>query len=254
MHDYTNGMATKTLRYYPNGTLQQTIIYKQEDGWPRERLLYEADSAGNININRGNGTHKDINIFTTGDITEYYTMEGPFKLGAKDGLWKGKNNWGTTFEETYDRGKLLSGISKGANGRTYHYTHKFEYPAYKNGRIRFEDFIFTRMKHPADTAGLIMTSAHRLKLSYTIDETGKPVAFRGYRADNNTEVYLDMRLGLPRCTAATLRGVPISYPVIYNHSIPDINMKIMWNESIQPPATNAKSPFNTNTYLNGTLR
>lgn len=46
MHDYTNGSVTKTLRYFTNGALQQTIIYRQEEGWPRERLLYEADSAG----------------------------------------------------------------------------------------------------------------------------------------------------------------------------------------------------------------
>jgi hypothetical protein len=247
MHEYSNGVITKTLRYHTNGTLIQTLLYRQEDGWPTMRILYEADSTGKPNIEKGNGTRKESGTVNMVSLSENYTVEGSYKLGAKDGTWKGSNDKGTTFEEVYDRGKLMSGTSKSADGKKYTYKKTLEYPEYKAGRASFERIVREHLKHPEDTLNLGTKWPHQLLLNYTIDKKGRPVAIRAYNPNTKTETYLDLKYGIPDWSPATIRGVPVEYFVNWNAYVPLNKLNLV---PLTAPV-GVKLPFNTDIYIKG---
>jgi hypothetical protein len=211
MHQYNNGSPTKTLRYHPNGTLVQTIIYKSEPGMPYMRMIYEADSAGNANILNGNGIRKEKAVFKNGEFSEKYEWQGAYKNGARDGLWKGSDEYGITFEELYERGKLISGKSIGADGKKHHYTIMFENATYDGEFGEVEKSIKAALKNQGDTARLKSNALHVLRLSYTVNNKGVLEDIYGYNATDLSPVLLDMKPIVIKANPAVLRGVQVKY-------------------------------------------
>lgn len=241
MHEYSYGRAVKTLRYHSNGILLQTIVYGSVPGMPYQRLMYEADSLGKANIINGNGTHTDTGVLIRGMLTEHYTMFGQYLNGAKEGIWEGVNDKNIHFSEKYIKGKFISGKSKTSEGKTYNYIYAFEYPIYSDNRFRFELWVKNHLKTPADTLHLNYRTSRWLQLNYLIDENGKPQHIKGFKPDGITQVDLVLERNPPKWAPATLRGVPISYQIMYNQGTVDFN---------KPMIFTGLKPFQTDIYLN----
>jgi len=214
INQITKGRHIKTIGYYPNGILMQVIDYR--NGWPQELVAYDADSLGRVHIVNGNGSRRETNTLRAYNMLEHYTMEGPYKDGLKDGLWKGTDDSGVAFEETYEVGKLISGKSKTATGEKYHYTKLYEYPKFAGNIDQFESHILPNLKNPADTANLAFFKPGLLRLSYVINEDGSVTDLTGFTKHGHAPVKIELKSELPKCEPARLRGVPINYPVPNN--------------------------------------
>jgi antitoxin component YwqK of YwqJK toxin-antitoxin module len=211
---YENGRLVKTIGYYPNGILLQVIDHINT--WPLTLVAYDADSSGHVHIINGNGRRIESDSLRFYHFSERYIMEGPYKNGLKDGLWKGADERGFTFEEKYDAGKLISGTSKTAEGKKYHYTKFFEYPTFNGNIDKFESHMLPHLKSISDTTGLRFFKPGFLRLSYVINEDGNVIKLTGFKKQDLSPVNLELNAGLPKCNPAKLRGVPTSYPIANN--------------------------------------
>ena len=217
--EYDNGRLLKTWRFYPNGVLMQvTSTINSIPNTPVSTILvnYDADSLGRVHIANGNGIRQETDTLKSFNIREQYTMTGPYKNGLKDGLWKGTDNRGFEFEETYDAGKLISGTTKTTAGKKYHYTNLYEYPQFNGDIDKVESRVIPYLKNTADTTGLRFFKPNLLRLSYIINEDGRIIDIKGFKKLANAPIPLQLKSELPKCDPARLRGVPISYTITSN--------------------------------------
>lgn len=216
VNQFTKGRRIKTTGYYQNGVLLQVIQYRT--AWPQQLIAYDADSSGRVHIINGNGVRQETDSITIPafNVHQHYTMTGPYKDGLKNGLWKGSDDRGFTFEEKYGDGKLVSGITKTADGKKHHYTRLFEYPKFKGDVDHFEAHILPALKNQADTANLKFLKPLFLNLSYVINEDGSVSNLIGYKKHDHTQFQLELKGTLPKCEPAALRGVPFSFTIKNN--------------------------------------
>lgn len=229
----THGWLSKTTGYYPNG-LVIYITYGIHLP-PFEVVVYDADSSGNVHIINGNGARQETDSIRFSG--EHYTMKGPYKDGFKDGLWKGTDDRGWFFEQSYRKGKMISGTVITTAGEKYHYRQFFQFPDFDG---KFDDFnrdILANLKNKRDTSDLEFLKPGVLHLSYVINEKGEVTQLKGFRKNKGGMVALELRANRPKCTPAKLRGVPMPFVVADNRTV---NLGL--------------ANFNTDIYLNGQLR
>ncbi|MGZ3755334.1 MAG: hypothetical protein ACXVJE_08960, partial [Mucilaginibacter sp.] len=180
-NQFSKGRCIKTTGYYPNGVLLQVIEYRTT--WPQQLIAYDADSSGRVHIINGNGERQETDSIAIPafNIHLHYTMTGPYKDGLKNGLWKGTDDRGFSFEEKYEAGKLVSGTTKTPEGKKYHYTRLYQYPKFKGDIDKFEVHILPALKNKADTTGLKFFKPGFLNLSYIINEDGSVSNLTGYK-------------------------------------------------------------------------
>jgi hypothetical protein len=232
--EYKNGRLLKTTGYYPNAVLMHVLYYPKQ--WPFPQIAYDADSSGTPHIVNGNGSRQESDsVFAFG---EHFTITGPYRNGWKEGVWKGKDDKGLVFEQTYQAGRFISGTTITNTGKKYHYNRFFEFPQFSSDFNKFEHGILANLKNPADTAGLEFFTPGYLHLSYVINEKGEITNLHGFKKHGKVMVNLELKRDQPRCKPAMLRGVPVPYPI----------------------ADNANSitrgrllPFNTDVYLKGQI-
>lgn len=97
------------------------------------------------------------------------TASGKIKNGFKDGIWIGQNKISTTtYIETYENGKLKTGISKDKLNMEYPYTEVFKQPKPKKGLDHFYKFIGKNFNIPKNASNI----NGRILLGFVINKDG----------------------------------------------------------------------------------
>lgn len=208
-HEFESRHPTKTFRYFQNGALMQYVLHDNKTFI--DRIMFEADSLGNANISNGEGAGKQTLTSMHDSFTETVSMEGPFKNGLKEGLWKGTDDKGLSFEQIYEKGRVVSGTSRTQSGKSYHYTIEFKYPVLKGGHLGMNTWVKENMESPADTASFKYLFQGDLRLTYHINDKGEITKIIAYKASDNEAVALKLKKSPPKAGPALLRGMPVSY-------------------------------------------
>jgi len=226
-----HGWPARTTGYYPTGNvIYITYTIRQ---WPMELVIYDADSSGNVHIINGNGARQETDSVRFSG--EHYTMKGPYKNGFKDGVWAGTDDKGWVFEQTYHKGRLISGTVR-TTEKKYHYKQFFEFPDFDGKFDEFNRRILANLKNKKDTSDLEFLKTGVLHLSYVVNEKGEITQLKGFKKDHSGLVPLELKHTRPKTTPAKLRGVPIPFVVADNYTT---NVGL--------------ANFHTDIYLNGQL-
>ncbi|HEX8039757.1 MAG TPA: rhomboid family intramembrane serine protease [Chryseosolibacter sp.] len=121
----------KWQTYHANGKLEAEIFYNNG------RFVHSMwDSLGNSLVVDGNG--RDIRRYPNGVIAQ----EGEYRYGLKDGYWYGRYaNGEMYFEETFNRGRLVSGKSRSPEGETFVYDESSLYPMPEGGFEKLQQYV-----------------------------------------------------------------------------------------------------------------
>lgn len=175
---YGDGQQIDTAeRYYRNGILKEREAYllgKKEQSStliPDEykRLVYYADSLGNVQVEDGNG-HAEI-VYNEKDVER-----GLYAEGLRVGRWEGTFRKGKyRFEEWYEEGKVSRGLSVDSLGRQYPYEERDVSPEYSGGVNGFRKFIGQNFQYPrkaiqAKVQGIVV-------IAFVVDTLGTPMDF-----------------------------------------------------------------------------
>lgn len=117
--------------YYPNGNL------KSEEKLFSKSLRRKVDYPKIVNFWNKDGTQT---VIKGNGIYEYENKNGEVEVGTlndglKVGLWKATKNGKVIYEETYKKGKFVSGVSFDNKGNKYSYKQIDEEASYKTGGI-----------------------------------------------------------------------------------------------------------------------
>lgn len=179
--------------FHPNGQLASEGHYRKgqkdgtwknfyENGSPRDVLIYEDGQAfveqhwndeGTLILNQGNGPYST-------QITEAgkrIRLEGQYSNYLKAGIWKGFTPDGQLyFEEEYDDGRLIRGVSYHDDGKSYHYFKERTLPSPEKGMKHFYDYVLNRISYPVKA--LKNNTQGQVLLAFVIDEAGNLVDTR----------------------------------------------------------------------------
>ncbi|HEY0054151.1 MAG TPA: energy transducer TonB [Pedobacter sp.] len=136
--------------YYKNGRLKlRESLQKPQSSDPKipaksdYRLWDYFDSTGVQIIKDGNG------IFKSNKDDSEIIEEGIYKDGLKEGTWIGEYpKYSASFVEKFEKGKLLSGISKLQDGTVTEYTSEDVMPEYKGGIQKFYSYVSRSFIYP----------------------------------------------------------------------------------------------------------
>ncbi len=171
-HYIKNRMNGLTERYYRNGQLKEQIHYETDTAGQSgtEPVIYLNslyDSLGTAMVTDGNGyarypSNKGRDI-----------EEGSVVAGVRSGVWKGNfQGQRYTFEETYEQGKLISGVSKDSAGNTFPYTRVYVGPEFPGGMKEFYTQVSRNYRYPQEAIRQRVNG--ELHIKFVIDTTGKP--------------------------------------------------------------------------------
>ncbi|MES2651576.1 MAG: energy transducer TonB [Bacteroidota bacterium] len=199
---FSNGKLHKQIEYLPLSTLLAMEIATLNSN---SKLIYLADSLGAVQVKDGNGYVKTIEIIGKGEQTE----EGGYTDGVKHGIWKGSGTaFGTSFVETYEKGKLISGEST-KEGVKYSYTNLGQPPSFKGGVNKFYEYVSYAVRYPSDAVRERVGGT--VVLEFTIEKDG-----RTSEVDVKKSVFpsLDDEAKRvvkfsPKWIPGTMRGVPV---------------------------------------------
>lgn len=182
----------KVISYYENSNKKSQIIYKDfikvgdcefwyENGTKKiDGKYFEIDNDGmpssilNVtNFWNENGEHKVQN--GTGDFIDdekenygHCLSSGKVKNGFKDGLWTGSDKQNEfSFEENYENGKLIAGVSTDKNNTKFNYTKVSKRPEFKDGISGLYKYMKLNLNLPPN-----VTANGKLKIGFTIDKNG----------------------------------------------------------------------------------
>jgi len=155
VHKYQGGqLSGEQYLYYANGKLNEVRNYadKNADLYNRAYLIVEQnDSTGKSMVTNGNGHYQIIQNGIMTNMRTSVQAEGDVKNGLKEGVWKsviGKDS--VKLVETYEKGKLITGIATFANGDTSKYNQPEKLPEFKGGMQAFYRFLSKTVRYPAD--------------------------------------------------------------------------------------------------------
>eukprot|EP00388_Colpodella_angusta_P010773 GDKJ01027893.1.p1 GENE.GDKJ01027893.1~~GDKJ01027893.1.p1 ORF type:complete len:493 (-),score=55.85 GDKJ01027893.1:159-1553(-) len=116
--------VTKICKWFVNGLMASVIINTRNESGSIDRYLTVWDTQGKQIVQNGEGNFE----YCERKNGEVIFHSGVVKEGLKEEQWKGKTTNGEVlFEETYQKGKFVKGISFD-NGQTFEYD-KQEVPA-----------------------------------------------------------------------------------------------------------------------------
>jgi membrane associated rhomboid family serine protease len=117
--------------FHDNGRLASEVYY--DNGYFLKNLW---DSLGNKLVSNGEG--RDLERYPNGVVA----VDGEYKNGHKDGRWYGRHQNGDLyFEEIYNDGRLVSGKSRTAEGRTFVYDATSLFPLPAPGFPKFNSYL-----------------------------------------------------------------------------------------------------------------
>lgn len=220
-HFFNNGTIYKQLEYLAFKKDDQQAIGINSDianflADENSKLIFQADSNGVVLVKDGTG-HV---IETSKEGNNELVIEGDYKDGFKEGLWKGKHLTGNSgFEEIYQANKLVSGIRL-IDGKEFSYKHIISPPQFKKGVSDFYRYIGNAIRYPADAARNNVTG--KVVLSFVVDKDGSITDVFVVRSvslsiDQEAKRVL---ISSPKWIPALERGLPIrvrySLPIGFN--------------------------------------
>ncbi|MBE8719183.1 energy transducer TonB [Sphingobacterium pedocola] len=173
-----NKLIDTTKRYYRNGVLKETMIYLKSMDSSGEfplsdkdsRLVYYADSAGNVQVRDGNGTIERVSHGT--DIER-----GNYTAGRREGRWEGTSQKGKyRFEEWYEKGILSKGMSTDSLGNEYPYQQRDVQPEYPGGIQGLRTFVAQNYRYPPRAIHAKVVG--QVVISFVVERTGRPSDFQ----------------------------------------------------------------------------
>lgn len=171
-HYFNNGKMHKQveyLPYIPQGVPSPATVLAMEVATfnPNYKLIYLADSLGVEQVKEGNGYVKQVERIGKEEQIE----EGGYTDGVKHGVWKGSSAASlTSFIETYEMGKLVSGEST-KDGIKYPYTDFGQPPSFKGGTQKFYEYVGYSVRYPSDAVRERISGT--VILEFTIERDGK---------------------------------------------------------------------------------
>ena len=196
-----NHRTDTTLRYYPNGVLKERVIYSQST--PDTRLVYYADSLGNIQVEEGTG--EAVIDMGNGDVEQ-----GHYRGGLREGHWTGTfQKTKCRFEEWYEGGVVTSGITTDSLGKQYTYEQPKVQPEYPGGVHNLKQFVAQNYQY---TKAAIQARVNgQLVIAFVVDTTGIPTHYEvvndlGY---GTAAAGIDVLKKSQPWTPGYQRGVPV---------------------------------------------
>lgn len=196
--------------YYPNGKLKLAYEYpfKVENDITKVTdtlILVYQDSLGKRHLHNGNG-YAEI------DYKNSTLEKGNYENHKRIGKWTGTfSNGKYSFEENYDKGKLISGITRDSLNKEYNYdnTNFMIEPTYPGDIVALRKFIANSYQYPREAVQNRVKGT--VKLSFVIDQEGNMVDIKvdedlGY--GTGTEGIRVLRRA-KKWTAGYMRGVPV---------------------------------------------
>ncbi|RKR81611.1 TonB family protein [Mucilaginibacter gracilis] len=211
--------------YYPNGKLYTYKQYPADKAAPKTifnfnfTLITCNDSTGKPFVVDGNGYYIGYN-----DDFTAIEEEGNIKAGLRNGGWKGgygSKSYKITFTESYDKGKLLQGLSNDAKGKNYKYTERGTMPYFDGGDESFGRFLRDNIKYPKKARENNVTGT--VFLSFVVEKGGSLTAFEVLRnpGDGLASEALRVLKQSPLWMPGTMYGRPVrvQYTVPINFSL-----------------------------------
>lgn len=195
-YSYLDAEAQKlngaSITYYKNGNKRSLITYDNgkpignffvwyENGNPKEESFYldvawaSAKHLKMINYwnEKGEKTVTNGNGFLESK-DNYYSETGFYKDGFKDGKWIGTSTKNTFhYEEIYDNGELISGISIESDGVKNEYSSLETKPEPKKGINHFYEYIGKNFTYPREAYKLDIKG--QIIVAFVVDKEGKIV-------------------------------------------------------------------------------
>lgn len=219
--NYKNGKPIeKGFFYFKNGKLKKQFEYLPDDSnaklapnpnsmqFPNEpmgKVIYLADSLEKVFVKDGNGRAVELSKEKDDEFIE----EGDYKDGVKSGIWVGKYHSGkSSYEETYQVGKLLSGKSV-KDGITYSYNVLGTPPVYKRGVGDFYQYLGRSIRYPLEEAKRNVSGT--VALAFVVEKDGAISDIKVLRSVSpsiDEEAIRVVRYS-PKWQPATYRGLPV---------------------------------------------
>lgn len=218
---FSNGKLhkqTEYLAFVPQGNVSPSTMLAMDKAPfnPNSKLIYLADSLGVEQVKDGNGYVKTIQLMGKDEQME----EGSYADGVKHGIWKGSATAsGTSFVETYEKGKLISGESI-KEGVKYPYTDWGQPPSFKGGINKFYEYVGYSVRYPSDAARDRIGGT--IVVEFTIERDGrtsevgvKQSVFPSLDDEAKRVVKFS-----PKWIPGTMRGIPVrvryTIPINFN--------------------------------------
>jgi TonB family protein len=224
---YTNG-TKQSIYNYRNNKLVDTCIRFFSNGKPEEIRYYDPSSKDSlyriVQIYYEDGKpilDETGSGFIKKNTSKYKTVEGSYKDGRKEGVWKEYDlKKKEELEEVFVNGIFQKGISKDENGNTYAYTIKEKLPEFKGGIPAFYKFLSNKLTYPSEARSRRIQG--RVVISFIVDETGKLGEFKVLKSvssDLDTEALRVMALS-PKWQPGIQNGRPVkvlySVPIMFS--------------------------------------
>jgi TonB family protein len=219
--NYKRGqLINEQYYYYPNGKLGEVRSYP--DSLNRNKPAFNQtylvttfnDTTGTALITNGNGHHKLYNS----DFSKV-TAEGDVKDGLKNGEWKisvGKND-SLLVNETYNKGKLVSGTAKLASSETYTYTQPESMPEFKGGITAFYRFLGKTLRYPSEA--FTHNIQGRVNVSFIVEKDGSLTSVKVF-GDSPAQVLSDEAIRVVKLSPNWNPGIKYGRPVRVTYTVP----------------------------------
>ena len=205
--DIPVGMA---YYFFEDGKLKKHVEYpenvaKEAELDRRFKLIYQVDSLGKVYVKDGNG-HL---IERDSEGKDTLIVEGDYKDGFKDGVWKGRYTSGkSSYTEEYTLSKFVSGTQT-VGEKVYEYTVLEKAPQFKGGVNEFYKFLGRSVKYPRDAFSNNISG--NVVVSFVVEKDGKITDAKIVRSvypSIDTEA-LRVVLASPNWIPGFQRGVPV---------------------------------------------
>jgi TonB family protein len=178
----------KYLAYYPNSTLKEEALYK-DDSYEGVKRMYFSNGKIYKKLSKEENTEITEEVWSwegqplvTGgfgkskEYSEYHIAveEGLYKNGLRDSVWTGCYESGDLcYTETYAKGTLVKGTSHDREGQVYAYNEIFQIPEFDGGIPAIYKFLSQHLKYPkkAQRAGI----SGKVVAKFVIEKDGSVV-------------------------------------------------------------------------------
>lgn len=207
--NYLNNIKTgKEFNWYENGEIKSELEYYELKNKVTESKI------NNFWNNQKEQTVIDGNGYYL-DRSEFSEESGNIKNGQPDGTWTGKHfKKKLSFTESYENGKLISGITTDSLNIKHFYTIKEQPPLPKKGIYSFYHYVGSSMRITPEAKKKNISG--KILLSFVVDEEGnlvdpKIIKRIGYGLDENA---INIIKGAKKWNPGICRGIPVR--VVYS--------------------------------------
>ena len=209
-YSFDGKVIDTAYHYHPNGKLKLAFEYPNnvEKGKTKVTdtlILVYNDSTGKRHLVDGNG-YAEIDLYNE-------IEKGNYENHKRVGEWTGEfMNGKYTFKETYQNGKIISGISIDSAGNNYPYTEKnfMTPPDYPGGIKNFQYAIINNFRYPKEAISNNVNGT--MKASFKIDPTGtlKDIVIEQGLGYGTEQEFINVLKRTKKWTPGIKRGVPVN--------------------------------------------